>query len=347
MTQEIQIPSVLSFERKLDPSDALFYAGQWRHRERSDHQWQPVSIREKAVRGTISHRLKTKSQDQAKLDAEIDNPNLQRVDVAAMPTDCDTLKVNFALRVLGNIGQPTTCNNMAYQNALRQIMETYQAEHGFAVLALRYASNIANGRFLWRNRIGAEAIEVKVHQRDSGELVQSWQFDALNLSMRDFDHNSAEASKIQSLADEVQKALEGNQFALFDIEALIQTAEGLEVFPSQELIMDQSTTKKGKKSKTLYHVDNVAAMHSQKIGNALRTIDTWYENPPSVGPIAVEPYGSVTNQGKAYRQPKDKIDFYNLFDNWVVKGKQPDEGNQHFVIANLIRGGVFGKSEEA
>ena len=102
---------------------------------------------------------------------------------------------------------------------------------------------------------------------------------------------------------------------------------------------------KGKKSKVLYDVNGIAALHSQKIGNALRTIDTWYPQADDIGPIAVEPYGSVTSRGKAYRQPKEKIDFYNLLDNWIVKDKTPDVEQQHYVIATLIRGGVFGKAD--
>ncbi len=122
------------------------------------------------------------------------------------------------------------------------------------------------------------------------------------------------------------------------------------MFPSQELILDRSTSSRGTKSKTLYTVRDTAAMHSQKIGNALRTIDTWYssfsDGDDSLGPIAVEPYGSVTSQGKAYRQPKEKQDFYTLLDGWVLKDEIPESGNQHYVIANLIRGGVFGDSDK-
>lgn len=86
----------------------------------------------------------------------------------------------------------------------------------------------------------------------------------------------------------------------------------------------------------------IAAIHSQKIGNALRTIDNWYEDAETFGPIAVEPYGSVTTQGKAYRQPKQKQDFYTLLDHWLLRDKVPTVEQQHFVIAVLIRGGVFG-----
>ena len=83
-------------------------------------------------------------------------------------------------------------------------------------------------------------------------------------------------------------------------------------------------------------------MHSQKLGNALRTIDTWYLDAAEQGPIAVEPYGSVTTQGKAYRQPSDKMDFYTLLDGWLIKDKVPAVEQQHFVLATLVRGGVFG-----
>ena len=128
---------------------------------------------------------------------------------------------------------------------------------------------------------------------------------------------------------------------LLQVAAFVRIGAGQEVFPSQELILDKGSSKK---SRTLYDVDGVAAIHSQKIGNALRTIDTWYPEASGNGPIAVEPYGSVTTQGKAYRQPKEKVDFYNLLDSWVIKDKVPELEQQHFVIATLIRGGVFGEA---
>ncbi|WP_296269653.1 type I-F CRISPR-associated protein Cas7f/Csy3 [Pseudomonas sp. UBA6323] len=101
-TAPLKTASVLAFERKLDPSDALFHAGDWQTRD----NWQPLAVREKSVRGTISNRLKARDQDPAKLDAAIENPNLQTVDVAALPHDADTLRVSFTLRVLGGAGTP-------------------------------------------------------------------------------------------------------------------------------------------------------------------------------------------------------------------------------------------------
>ncbi|MBH3070068.1 type I-F CRISPR-associated protein Csy3 [Serratia marcescens] len=325
----IKTASVLAFERKLANSDAIMLAGEW-----GTESWQPIVIKEKAVRGTISNRLKNAiTSDPAKLDAEIQKPNLQTVDVAALPQNADTLKVAFTLRVLGNLAVPSVCNDQDYQNALQAVIEGYIAEHGFGALAARYAENLANGRFLWRNRVGAEKIAVRV----TGS--KTWEFNAHEYNLREF---SQPKGGLGELAAEIERGLAGESFALFNIEAFVRLGNGQEIFPSQELVLDSNS----KKSKLLYQVDGVAAMHSQKVGNALRTIDTWHSQADSLGAIAVEPYGSVTSRGIACRQPKEKMDFYTLLDRWVIKEEKPSVEQQHYVMAVLIRGGVFGEKGE-
>lgn len=329
-TESIKTASVLAFERKLAASDALMYSGNWLR-----ESWQPIEIQEKAVRGTISNRLKNPStSDSTKLDAEIQKANLQRVDTAALPGDADTLKVVFTLRVLGNLSTPSVCNDMAYQDALGQVIENYIAEHGFRELARRYASNLANGRFLWRNRIGAEHIQVTVSAGD-----QQWVFNSEHYSLRDFSHSDETLDALTTL---IENGLRGQTWVMLTVEAQARLGAGQEVYPSQELVLDGNSAK----SRVLYQVAGIAGMHSQKIGNALRTIDTWHPRVDELGAIAVEPYGSVTSRGVACRQPKEKMDFYTLLDNWVVKGVKPDIEQQHYVMAVLIRGGVFGEKSE-
>ncbi len=336
----VKTASVLAFERKLANSDALMFAGNWPKDNKLDLvSWQPIEVKEKAVRGTISNRMKAGlASDPLKVDAEIQKPNLQRVDVAALPFDADTLKLKFSLRVLGNLSTPSVCNDQDYQAALADVIEGYRAKHGFGTLAARYAENLANGRFLWRNRVGAEGIAVHVtHNNDC------WKFEADALNLRSFSKPSGDLSKLAAV---VEEGLSGKASVLLSVEAFVRLGAGQEVFPSQELVLD--TSRDSKKSKILYQVGGVAALHSQKVGNALRTIDDWYPQATQLelGPIAVEPYGSVTSKGKAYRQPKDKMDFYTLLDNWVTKDKEPDAEQQHYVMAILIRGGVFGEKSE-
>lgn len=337
-TTALKTASVLAFERKLDPSDALFYAGIWADRGTSS-SWPAVTVRAKSVRGTISNRLKTKDQDPVKLDAAIENPNLQTVDVSTLPADADTLKVSFTLRVLGGAGKPSACNNSDYQHKLLTTLNGYVESHGFNELARRYAGNLANGRFLWRNRLGAEQIEVQVAQLINGQPAQRWTFDALALSLRHFDAPPQATVALTQLSELIANGLAGGHHVLLQVTAFVRAGAGQEVFPSQELILDKE---KSGKSKTLYLVSDIAAIHSQKVGNALRSIDTWYPEASLNGPIAVEPYGSVTTQGKAYRKPTDKMDFYSLLDKWLIKDEMPATEQQHFVMATLIRGGVFG-----
>ena len=331
--------SVLAFERKLDPSDALFYAGNWDARQTSE-AWAPVAVNEKSVRGTISNRLKaSETNDPAKLDAKIENPNLQKVDVAQLPHTGDTLKAQFTLRVLGGAGKPSACNSADYQKKLAQLVAAYVGKHGYAELARRYAINLANARWLWRNLASAETVEVHIRHEPLGGPIATWTFK--QAEAMDRTHFIDKSTDIKAVAAVIEAALAGKGYALLEVTAYARMGKGQEVFPSQELILDKA---KNAKSKTLYKVQEIAAMHSQKIGNAVRTIDTWHPHVEAVGPIPVEPYGSVTVAGTAYRQPKDKVDFYNLLDNWIKKDVAPAADNQHFVMATFIRGGVFGES---
>lgn len=341
MSKNKDTASVLSFEKKLIPSDGYLYGTQWQTRETE----KPLKLKEKSVRGTISNRLSSKIQnDPAKLDAEVEKANLQTVDVCALSNDQDTLKHQFTLKILGGVEVPSACNNAIFKQSYQRAAKDYIEREGFAELGKRYAQNIANSRFLWRNRVGAEQIEVNVKVLNK-EPELSWQFDATAFSTRRFDSDD---KQVASLGELIAKALaSGDDFLLLEITTYVQLGTAQEVYPSEELVLDKG---KGKKSKILYHVDGVAAMHSQKIGNALRSIDTWYpdyENPEkTAGAIAIEPYGAVTNLGKAYRTPKEKQDFYTFFDKWARGERLSRIEDEHFVMAVLVRGGVFGERDK-
>lgn len=341
MAKKGDIASVLAFEKKLVPSDGFMYGTTWDKRQESEAAT-PLALQEKSVRGTISNRLKAAiKNDPLKLNAEVEKPNLQRVDSCALGTLQDTLKLHFTLKVLSGVTKPSACNNNEFQIKYAEAATNYIKSEGFTELAKRYAINIANGRFLWRNRVGVENLEVIVKDSGSGD---SWTFDATELSTRGFDDMP---DVFDSLATKIARALSGEiDFLLLEIDAYAQVGKAQDVYPSEELVLDKNSSNKGGKSKILYSVNEVAAMHSQKIGNALRTIDTWYPSYEAVntGPIAVEPYGAVTNLGIAYRNPKEKADFYTLFDKFALEGKLESKNDEHYVMAVLVRGGVFGES---
>jgi len=342
-TQEKETPEILAFERKLEPSDALFLSGNWEGRNDLS-KWQPITLKEKTVRGTVVHRLKPTEKDPAKLNLDEEKANIQTVDVANLPEDHDTLMVRFTLRVRPGFAVPTACDRLAYYEKIQAIVDSYLADNGLNELSRRYARNLASGRFLWKNRISAEQVEVRIDSLKKGESVQHWVFDSFSEVLCEMRNWGPDTEGLSDLAALVAKGLLGQEHVLLRVIAFARVGQGQEVFPSQEFIQkpeEEVKKKNGDKSKTLYHVGGTAALHSQKIGNALRTIDDWYEGADKNGPISVETYGSVTSRGAAWR--KNKQDFYTLFDNWILKGLEPPLEQQHYVMAMLIRGGVFGE----
>lgn len=344
MAKNQDTASVLAFEKKLVPSDGYMYGTQWEERNSNASQT-ALQLIEKSVRGTISNRLKAAiKSDPVKLNAEVEKANLQTVDSCALAPEQDTLKLHFTLKVLGGVQNPSACNNALFKESYTKAVNAYIEKESFKELGKRYALNIANARFLWRNRVGAENIEVQVNALNKNSK-QSWLFDATEFSTRHFNN---EDKQVIELGERIAAALSSeDDFLMLEINCFAQVGKAQEVYPSEELVLDKG---KGKKSKILYSVNDIAAMHSQKLGNALRSIDTWYpefdDAEKTAGPIAIEPYGAVTNLGKAYRTPKDKQDFYTFFDKWA-RGTELDRiEDEHYVMATLVRGGVFGESDK-
>lgn len=141
----------------------------------------------------------------------------------------------FTLRVLGNLSTPSVCNDMAYQEALSGVIEGYISEHGFKELALRYALNLANGRFLWRNRIGAEQIQVKVTANET-----SWTFNSHDFSLRQFDQGQAAVTQLAAI---IEQGLSAKEWVMLTVEAQVRLGAGQEVFPSQELVLTATVVK--------------------------------------------------------------------------------------------------------
>ena len=343
---------VFSAERKLNPSDGRMYAAKWdsfRERLKENEGFESLCIKERTVRGTISNRLSGGQNDAAKQNASMTAPNIQTVDCCYLPEHCDTLAVNFTLKVLGGASVPSACNRPAYAQAFSKFMLDYaNSDNGYQTLAYRYAYNLAAGRFLWRNRVGAEKLHVHIEEAYADGNASQWDFDCTKFSLRRFD----KLPELDSLARKIADAL-GREDGLLVLKvwAFAQIGDAQEVYPSEELVREKNSSGRevGRKSKYLFSVDGIAALHSQKIGNAIRTIDTWYQDygkVPENGPIAAEPYGAVTTRSIAYRSPVTKTDFYTFFDK-VMRGEEIEkQEDKDYMVSVILRGGVFGGKED-
>ncbi len=333
---ELTIPSVLAFNRKLEPSDAIIYSGSWKDIDnKNKDKWPPIELFERRNRAVKSNFKQEILDDEEKLKEEITEPNLSWGDDAALPPNTDTLKVSFSLRVFGGIDIPAACNKKEFQDKFSEIINAYSDEIGFEELAKRYAYNLVNGRFLWRNRVGAQKICIHVNHKSFDKPLK---FNAYDYPLKE---TTTSDDKISPLIELIEKGLKGDENIFLEIDAYVKLGNQQRVWPSQEMVMNIPN---GEKSRHLFSLNvdgkRVAAIHCEKIGNAIRTIDDWQKK--SEMPIAIEAYGQVTQRGVACRSSKN--DFKTLIEKWL-NNKEISEKDKHFVVAMLIRGGVFSKKE--
>lgn len=325
----MKYPEVLAFSRNIEVSDALMHSGSWHDdaTKMQDSTWQPIELIEKRNRATHS-QFSAKDDDKAK-------SNLSWGDDASLPHDADTLRVSFSLKFMGSLEQATACNRPEFQTRLSAIISDYKEQLGFTELAQRYAYNLVNARFLWRNRVGADNIIVVIKGND-----KQWVFNSYDYPLNDINKIEVNTDDFNELVTLIEQGLSGDSFKYIEVTAYAKIGKGQRIWPSQEMVLNVPA---GEKSRILFAVNDCSAMHSEKIGNAIRTIDTWYDEEQSqVPPIAIEPYGSVTTKGEAHRKTQNS--FYKLLSNWM-DDKKVDEQDKHYVIATLIRGGVFGGKE--
>lgn len=232
---------------------------------------------------------------------------------------------------------------------------------GITEVAHRYVRNIINGRWLWRNRSVAEHILIKVSEivaHDQSQTAKSYKliakFNALDYSLKSFDKVSEHEEKIAQI---LVKGMRGDVSSGLHIEAIIDFGMGgVEVFPSQNYLEDKP---KGF-SRSLYQLNPVrperqakdnqflgqAAIRDQKIGNALRTIDTWYDKflDNDSKPIPIEPNGANLDAQEFFRTDKAKKE--SAFDILKeIRNLDPNSDKGMFLIACLIRGGVYSEGE--
>lgn len=341
---------MLAFSRSIQITEGLFYATSSANQD----VLTPVAVLEKGVRGQSS-------EDKAK-NPGLSNP--QSVEYAIIPQEHDGVRLSFSVRFMPLSLRPHACNNTDVGASYERLASAYRTAGGFEVQALLYIWNIANARFAWRNRFQSDAMTVRIESEDAEALT----FDPFKLKLDvPATHEDLVASLTSGSPDALGEIIAGVAHGLsnYDNEAYalkitwdaaMEPAQ--EIFPSQEYIREEKADKQLSrvfaKLPTFHNGRTLmqASMHSQKIGAAIRHIDIWHESEDHDAPIAVNPYGGVQETSAVLRDPKSKRSFYDLrakadaLISGIEAANSPEEvtGDAHFVMANLVRGGVFGAS---
>lgn len=340
-----KLPGTLAFQRGFVISDALFY-------NLTGERESPLYVFRHGIRGTQNVTPGSSSKKENR-----DVANVQVTDSAKKSHDADAVLVRFSVRFLPieNTFYAASSKDKdglsAYRQSLIDFFKRAKTENtGLDEVSRRFARNILNGRWLWRNRLIACGVGITV-KLGTGEIVVEG-VDALGTSITDFDNYSQEEIKI---GEHIANELRGESTQPLTVEARIDF--GIpgehEVFCSQNYLGAQ--TEKGF-ARSLYYVNaentflgvgvktlGQAAFRDQKVSNAIRTIDTWYPDYKIIGrPIPVEPAGANLADDCFYREKEDTA-FAIIKRLNEVDVNSPDG---MFMIASLIRGGVYSESEK-
>ena len=359
-------PANLAYDRSIAINSGVMYAVQFKksatpglaavqENDASLALAEPIRVTATTVLGTVAYDSKTEPAKRVNADKQALNvANLATVEQALLPVDATHLLVKTQVRFVGNSGTPNLCSKPAFSRDVAAFVQAYYAQGGYHELARRYILNILNGSWLWRNRYG-DNLQVSVTYDGQTWLASEADLDMrlgfvpeamLNVDLRQW----VETVLIPAVAAALAGV--GSSSVSLEVQGLVEMGGGAEVFPSQEIPSNATeTVVKGQEVSKILSKERaldgsyVATIHARKIGNALRTIDTWHGQ-PNIGAIAVEPFGARTRQSEAHRVYGN--DLYSYLRDPVALTQSlitGVTGVHHFVAACLIRGGPYGFAE--
>jgi CRISPR-associated protein Csy3 len=346
--------SSLSYARSMQPSSGLFRA--WNSQSPEETRFVKVVFREGL--GQKAHH--TNNTGDA-LTAEVGGSAMMNPvggDTCEVPVGCDRIGVSFTLRCLPNSLEPQSTNSSLVAKSLREVAQRYSDAGGFRYLAALYLENLANARFVYRNLMMADEARVTITFEDEQISFDPFAF-ALDEPAQDinFDEQLAvlaaglvegDRDQVEELIDLMAEGLMEGRAPAINVNYEAHVCELEEVFPSQEytegkVLASTSAMENGK-------MIRAAIMTPQKLGSAIRTIDRWHlDGEYSSQPI--NPYGGVKSDKKALRINGSAPSLYEILKKpedhlaSLFEAGEPSAA-AHFLMGNLIRGGVFGISDE-
>ena len=336
--KKFKFPSVFSFSRSIEAGRGYYF-----EKQGSDGELKPLRLREERTTGTFSGYKPHKNDAQ-----EMAGSNPVYGDAAYISSDCDTFVLKFSVKPIANAFYADNTNDADALEFMNDFVTSYAKVGGMEFLAERYMNSIATGTFLFRNLTIADNIEVKVIIEDETVVFVREQ--------RETEEFKSDVKRLAKIFAE--GLINEEELKIFEVEASGYVGAGQEVFPSQVFDSNKEARSKDNevKSKILVSEDvffdgekvRQAMMTRGKIGNAIRTIDTWYAD-GDVRALPVEPYGVDRKLGLAHRY-KSGDGFYHLMEKKGVEflkqikeasSAEELQGDIHFVVACLIRGGVL------
>lgn len=345
-------PSLFAFQRSMIVSAGAFF-----NEMPENGALTPLYVVRHGIRGTQNF---SDGGDSAKNLSERDVPNPQQTETAVLDHRAEALVVKFGLRMVDLASALHSCSSIkdrSFAGLVRESVVNFVARaktsDGLIEVSNRIARNIANGSFLWRNRVLAKSITIaaKFKEADGDRALT---FDALSVPLSAYGEYSEDE---RALGKIIADGLRGNRDASIEVAARVDfgVRGAVEVYPSQAYIEEkpkgfarplykltfEPTRPNGTDHQT---VMGQAALRDQKISNRLRTFDTWYDAFDVIGkPLPVEPNGASLDLMNFFRSGQTSA--FSMFAR--LNQIDPNSPDGMYCIGSMIRGGVYsGPSEK-
>jgi CRISPR-associated protein Csy3 len=258
-----------------------------------------------------------------------------------VPIDSECIACKFAVRFEANSLSPERYQLAETTKLLEKFSALYNSIGGYQYLATRYLKSIYSGLWLWRNQ-QTDKTCISIKTSAGQQLLLE------NVQMRRYTDDWQEyQAQIDQIATNIAAAfVEPSKYFSLEVEAKLYIQPGLSVYPSQAFIESGQNNGRILQS-TMVNGVRAAILSADKVGAAIATIDDWY--PDADHPVRVGSYAADKNKSTCYRHPESGLDLYTLLsglENTVVKlanlNKVDEIPNEaHFIVANLIKGGLF------
>ncbi|WP_058120161.1 type I-F CRISPR-associated protein Csy3 [Photobacterium kishitanii] len=344
----MKIPISLAYERSIHPSDVCFFTI-WPNGNKA-----PLSFMSRTALGqmeTASLAYDTKGKPKKTVTPEaLAQGNPHQMDFCSVPFGAEHIECIFSVSFSSELRKPYKCSEPEVKNTLIELVKLYESKIGWDELAGRFLTNICQGKWLWKNTKKAYQLNIE---------IKPWPWKNNPVLFEDIRTNYSTYSDCQSDTKWTElKQLIINAFsskdglAIFEIKAQLTLPTNAAIYPSQAFIEKNQKEKKHQSSRIFQHTSingqTSPIIGCYKAGAGIFMIDDWYPNAEE--PIRIGRFGVHQQDVTCYRPPSTHQDLFSLLEQSekyiaLLKNRkkipQKTINELHFLMANLIKGGLF------
>ncbi|MCL1076916.1 type I-F CRISPR-associated protein Csy3 [Parashewanella spongiae] len=340
----MKIPTHLSYMRSLSPSPALFFY------KTDESDFNPIEVFSEGINGRMSGSAVAYNKDGKLKNVtanDLGHANLHASEYCYVPPKIKEFYCKFSLTIAPNSLSPYICNDQDLVMYLEKLAQCYAEKGGYQELATRYAKNILNGLWLWRNKKSPK-VDISVYDFLSEQEVAN----TAGVQSLSWDGNWGKYhDELQKLSKIIAQALHNNEACELEVVATIRNRFMQEIYPSQ-LLPEENKVHKQLATTRVEDGSETTCLGRFKVGAAIQIIDDWHGGDK---PLRVSSYGSVPERLVALRTPSNKKDVYSLlpkiidYINFLESnnlGENETSNEINYLMAMLVKGDVLGMGSE-